>query len=86
MPELKVSEMDSPPSLTRKSVVLSIVLEEVTDHEEEEDVVDGIENIVADDAHDGLALSAFKRQETFEELEQGRGTCFWNLDVLQFRK
>ena len=75
MPELKL-EMDYPPSLTRKSVVLSLVLEEVTDDDdddgEEDDVVDGI------DAHDGLVLSAFKRQETVEKLEQqGWITCLW---------
>ena len=73
---MQVSEMDnSPPSLTRKSVVLSLVLEEVTDDDddcEEDDVIDGI------DAHDGLVLSAFKRQETVEKLEQqGWITCLW---------
>ena len=74
---MQVSEMDnSPPSLTRKSVVLSLVLEEITDDdddgEEEDDVVDGI------DAHDGLVLSAFKRTETVEKLEQqGRITGYW---------
>ena len=54
--------------------MLSLVLEEVTDdddeEEEEEDVVDGNENDVADDDHDGLVLSALKRQETAEKLEQ----------------
>ena len=72
--ELKL-EMDYPPSLTRKSVVLSLVLEEITDDDddgEEEDVVDGI------DAHDGLVLSAFKRQETVDKLEQqGWITGYW---------
>ena len=60
--------------------MLSLVLEEVTD-DEEEDVVDGNENDVADDDHDGLVLSALKRRETVDKLEQqGRGT-FLGTDI-----
>ena len=65
--------------------MLSLVLEEVTDDDdyvEEEDVVDGNENDVADDDHDGLVLSALKRQGTADKLEQqGRGTFLgtWTL-------
>ena len=66
---LKVSGMNFPSSLKR-SVVLSLVLEEVTDDEEGDDVIDGDENDVADDDHDGLVVSALKRQESLGELEQ----------------
>ena len=74
--------MNSPPRLKSKSVVLSLVLEEVTDDDEgeEEDVVDGGEGDVADDDLDGLVISAFKRQESAVELEQQeRGTYSWTI-------
>ena len=58
--------------------MLSLVLEEVTDEEEGDDVIDGDENDVADDDHDGLVVSALRRQETLGELEQ-KG---WEIHVL----
>ena len=58
--------------------MLSLVLEEVTDEEEGDDVIDGDENDVADDDHDGLVVSALRRQETLGELEQ-KG---WEFHVL----
>ena len=67
---LQVSGMNFPSSLSRRSVVLSLVLEEVTDDDDEGDVIDGDENDVADDDHDGLVVSALRRQETLGESEQ----------------
>ena len=57
---------------------MSLVLEEVTDYDDEGDVIDGDENDVADDDHDGLVVSALRRQETLGELEQ-QG---WGIHVL----
>ena len=51
--------------------MLSLVLEEVTDEEEGDDVIDG-------DDHDGLVVSALRRQESLGELEQ-KG---WEIHVL----
>ena len=51
--------------------MLSLVLEEVTDEEEGDDVIDGDEGDVIDgDDHDGLVVSALRRQESIGELEQ----------------
>ena len=50
--------------------MLSLVLEEVTD-DDDEDVIDG-------DDHDGLVVSALRRQESLGELEQ-KG---WEIHVL----
>ena len=63
--------MNFPSSLRRRSVVLSLVLEEVTDEDEGDDVIDG-------DDHDGLVVSALRRQESLGELEQ-KG---WEIHVL----
>ena len=62
-----------PQSLKKKSAVLSIVLEEITDDDDCEDDVDGA---AEGDAHDGLAQSALKRQETVEKLEQQGRTSY----------
>ena len=51
--------------------MLSLVLEEVTDDDDEGDVIDG-------DDHDGLVVSALRRQESLGELEQ-KG---WEIHVL----
>ena len=58
--------------------MLSLVLEEVTDEEEGDDVIDGDENDVDGDDHDGLVVSALRRQESLGELEQ-KG---WEIHVL----
>ena len=57
---------------------MSLVLEEVTDDDDDRDVIDGDDNDVADDDHDGLVVSALRRQETLEESEQ-QG---WEMHVL----
>ena len=57
--------MNVPSGLRKRSVVLSLVLEEVTDDDDDErdDVIDG-------DDHDGLVVSALRTQETLGESEQ----------------
>ena len=54
--------MNVPSGLRKTSVVLSLVLEEVTD-DDDDDVIDG-------DDRDGLVVSALRRQETLGESEQ----------------
>ena len=59
--------MNVPSGLRKRSVVLSLVLEEVTDDDDDDDEGD---DVIDGDDHDGLVVSALRRQETLGESEQ----------------
>ena len=61
--------MNVPSGLRKTSVVLSLVLEEVTDDDDDDDADEG-DDVIDGDDHDGLVVSALRRQETLGESEQ----------------